>query len=676
MDNNTPQADILNEAEELTVNEEQEVKESPKRERRKLSYFFTDGIIMCWLSMLTECIYNAFVNGFFGKIFTSYSSLQSSFERGYLKSNVLGNRKLGSSLRQTRKVFAEGFERSFLLSNTKRFIKVLLETPLKNYGNFTLCFGLYTIFAFFLKRFIVMAGSATLVDFIVGAVFVVVAIPLLTSKISLAEALLESVCSRLLLCEAFGIRDKSFYVPAKQSRTRANLSIILGIVCGIFTLVIDPIYLPLLALVVISLTVIMSVPEIGVVVALFSLPFLSLFDSPSLMLALIVLVSAFGYFVKIVRGKRIMRFEILDVAMLMLGVVIFFSGIFTAGKGASLYESLLACSLMLAYFLIANMMRTKKWVDRCVLALVSSAGVTAVIGVLEYFFGEISTQWLDVTYFSDIRTRVVSLFDNSNVLAFYLVIIFPLALDLVFKASRRRERFLALFSVSAIVLCTVFTWSRGAWIGLIASAIMYLLINTRVVIKAFVGLCLALPVLSIVLPSSVIKRFLSIGDLADSSTYYRVLTWRGSLRAIADNVFGGYGYGMSSFEAVYPAYAIAGIEAAEHTHSLYLQLLFGTGLVGLILFLAVIILFAQKNFEFFVREDDKRGVGTAAAAFSAVIAALVMGLFDNIWYNSRVMLLFFAVMGIACAMIRISDENSVRRRVEVECDKTSAYIDI
>ena len=53
-----------------------------------------------------------------------------------------------------------------------------------------------------------------------------------------------------------------------------------------------------------------------------------------------------------------------------------------------------------------------------------------------------------------------------------------------------------------------------------------------------------------------------------------------------------------------------------------------------------------------------------------------MGLFDNIWYNSRVMLLFFAVMGIACAMIRISDENSVRRRVEVECDKTSAYIDI
>ena len=676
MDNNTPQTDILNEAEELTVKEEQEAKESPKRERRKLSYFFTDGIIMCWLSMLTEFIYNAFVNGFFGKIFTSYSSLQSSFERGYLKSNVLGNRKLGSSLRQTRKVFAEGFERSYLLSNTKRFIKVLLETPLKNYGNFTLCFGLYTIFAFFLKRFIVMAGSATLVDFIVGTVFVVVAIPLLTSKISLAEALLESVCSRLLLCEAFGIRDESFYVLAKQSRTRANLSIILGIVCGIFTLVIDPIYLPLLALVVISLTVIMSVPEIGVVVALFSLPFLSLFDSPSLMLALIVLVSAFGYFVKIVRGKRIMRFEILDVAMLMLGVVIFFSGIFTAGKGASLYESLLACSLMLAYFLIANMMRTKKWVDRCVLALVSSAGVTAVIGVLEYFFGEISTQWLDVTYFSDIRTRVVSLFDNSNVLAFYLVIIFPLALDLVFKASRRRERFLALFSVSAIVLCTVFTWSRGAWIGLIASAIMYLLINTRVVIKAFVGLCLALPVLSIVLPSSVIKRFLSIGDLADSSTYYRVLTWRGSLRAIADNVFGGYGYGMSSFEAVYPAYAIAGIEAAEHTHSLYLQLLFGTGLVGLILFLAVILLFAQKNFEFFVREDDKRGVGTAAAAFSAVIAALVMGLFDNIWYNSRVMLLFFAVMGIACAMIRISDENSVRRRVEVECDKTSAYIDI
>ena len=394
------------------------------------------------------------------------------------------------------------------------------------------------------------------------------------------------------------------------------------------------------------------------------------------MLATVVLVSAFGYFVKIVRGKRIIRFEILDVAMLMFAVVVFFSGIFTAGAGASLYEALLACSLMLAYFLITNMMRTKTWVDRCVLALVSSADVVAVIGVIEYFFGEASTQWLDVTYFSDIRTRVVSLFDNSNVLAFYLVIIFPFALDLVFKAGRRRERFLALFSVAAIVLCTVFTWSRGAWIGLIVSAIIYLLINTRAVIKAFAGLCLALPVLSIVVPSSVIKRFMSIGDLADSSTYYRVLTWRGSLRAISESILGGYGYGLSSFEAVYPAYAIAGIEAAEHTHSLYLQLLFGTGLVGLVLFLIVVFLFAQKNFEFFVHEEDKRTLGTPAAAFSAVIAALVMGLFDNVWYNSRVMLLFFAVMGIACAMIRISDENSARRRVEVECDKTSAYIDI
>ena len=69
-------------------------------------------------------------------------------------------------------------------------------------------------------------------------------------------------------------------------------------------------------------------------------------------------------------------------------------------------------------------------------------------------------------------------------------------------------------------------------------------------------------------------------------------------------------------------------------------------------------------------------MGIPVAAFSGIVAALVMGMFDYIWYNSRVMFLFWAVMAISCAAIRISDESTKRRRVEVSCDSSSAYIDI
>ncbi len=676
MDNNTPGPDILTETEVLGTEEEKAEKASKKRNRRKFSYYFTGGIIMAWLTSLTEYVYNALAGGLFGGIFTAYKKEQRAYEKGYLKKDIVGNAKLKGYLWQVRKVFAEGFESSFLPGFGERIIRTLLETSLKNYGNFMLSTGLYTIFSFFVRRFVAVFETASLVHFITGVVLVAVSVPLLMSKISLAEALGSSVSAKTLLCEAFGLRDESFDVPVKQSKLRANISIFLGMAAGLLTLLISPLFLPIAAFLLVAVTLILGTPEIGVVISLFSLPFLSLSPTPSVTLAAIVGVSALGYVVKLIRGKRIIKFEIVDVAVLLFSIILFFSGVFSAGGKASFNEAILACVLMAVYFLITNMMRTEKWIDRCVVALVASATVTAVLGVLEYLFGDAPARWLDTTYFSDIRTRVVSLFDNANVLAFYLVIIFPFALNLIFKSRGRGEKFLAAFCTAAIALCTVFTWSRGAWLGLIVATVIYLLIKTRKVLKAFFAFCLALPLLSVIIPSNVLRRFMSIGDLSDSSTYYRVLTWRGSLNAVKDSLWGGYGYGTSAFERVYPTYAIAGIEAAEHTHSLFLQITFAMGVVGLVAFFIVMLLFAQKNLEYFTRKETKSNSGVPAAAFAAVMAALVMGLFDNIWYNNRILFLFFAVMGIASAVIRISDESVRRTNIEVASDSSSAFIDL
>ena len=84
MDNNTPTPEILNDTEFNETNEIKDIQEPPapgeveaegedrapkKKERRKLSYYFTGGMIMAWLTSLTECVYAAFADGFFGRIF-------------------------------------------------------------------------------------------------------------------------------------------------------------------------------------------------------------------------------------------------------------------------------------------------------------------------------------------------------------------------------------------------------------------------------------------------------------------------------------------------------------------------------------------------------------------------------------------------------------------------------
>ena len=675
MDNNTENIEIQETVAEPVV--ETEAKKSvKKRKRRKLSYYFTGGLIAGLLGLLTDSFYRALQNGLFGKMFTSYSAVQNKFDNGFFKGRLFSRDKFNRYVRNARRVLAEGFENSFSLGFVKKVSRTLLENPVKNYGNYMLSFGIYTVFTYFVKTFLNFFEPADTVHFLSGTTFILISIPMLMSKASLAEALGSSIGARALLCDVFGTRDESFEVPSRQTTLRANLAIIIGMAAGFLTLVVDPLHIILAIALVVAIALIIVTPEIGVVISLFVLPFMSFFDMPSILLTFVVGISALGYLVKLIRGKRIIKFEILDTAVLAFLLIMLLSGAVSAGGETSLYEAYIGCALVVIYFLITNMMRTKKWVDRCVIALVSSAAVTSVLGIVEYFFGELSTKWLDTGYFSDIKGRVVSLFDNSNVLAFYLVMIFPFVLDLAFRCKNRSEKFLSSFAALSMLLCVVFTWSRGAWLGLIVATVVYLLIKTRGVVKAVFGFVLALPVLAVVLPDNVINRFMSIGDLSDSSTYYRVLTWRGSFRAIADGLLGGYGYGNSAFEVAYPRYAYAGIEAAEHSHNLFLQITFGMGLIGLIVFLIAALLFCGKTLEFFTNVDIKEEASVAAAAFAAFASAMAMGLFDYVWYNNRVMFLFFAVMGIACAVVRMGDEQKKRKEVEIVCDNSSAYIDI
>ena len=95
--------------------------------------------------------------------------------------------------------------------------------------------------------------------------------------------------------------------------------------------------------------------------------------------------------------------------------------------------------------------------------------------------------------------------------------------------------------------------------------------------------------------STVVTRFTSIGNLADTSTAYRVHIWMGSLNMARDVLLSGLGSGMGVFAAVYPQYALGGIEAAPHSHNLYLQIVIELGIFGLLAFIIAMISFARQT---------------------------------------------------------------------------------
>ncbi len=643
--------------------------------KNKATDFVAVSVFVYLLDRFADWIYTSLSDGFFGRIFTAYSTEQNAFENGFVKKYFTGNLKMKEYAHKLRAFLSRSFEDSYLLKKFTKFIFSFKTMSLRSYGNFLMSFGIYTVIIYFVKMFVPSLAAADIDSLIIGIVVCIVALPLLFSRGTLVSAVGGSIITRLLFAEAFGFRDETFKEKEQSSYKHANLMILFGMICGVLTLFIDPLLIPILLLGFIIVALVFATPEIGVLLSLFFLPFFSFFDNPTISLAILVLVTFLAYLLKIIRGKRIIKIELIDLAVIAFGIILYFGGAISVGGELSYQSALLSCSLMIGYILVVNIIRTQKWLNRCFIALISSATIVSMIGIIQYLFGTLNVSWLDRDYFPDIKGRVTVLFENSNVLAAYLTMILPLAFCSVLR-SYGKKRILALLSSLMIFLCIVFTWSRGAWLALIISVLIYFIIYSKKTVRFLCAIAFALPFIASLIPDNIVKRFTSIGDMADSSISYRVYTWKGTLNAIKENLFGGVGYGTETFGEVYPTYSYVGMEAAEHSHSLYLQILFSLGIVGLVIFCCLVFLFVQQNLENIKISTDISNKLQISATFCAVISALIMGAFDYIWYNYRIFYLFWIFIGLSGAYTRIDKAERRRKSVYDESDPKKAFIDI
>lgn len=262
--------------------------------------------------------------------------------------------------------------------------------------------------------------------------------------------------------------------------------------------------------------------------------------------------------------------------------------------------------------------------------------IVSAIGVGQYLFGMAELRWVDASRFGNIGGRVTSLFSNPNILAVYLLLYFPFALCATSSSkSKGRAR---LFYAATTILCAVcilLTWSRGAWLGLFLECFLFLLLYSRK--SRIIALCLPpAALLSIpILPQNFRGRFLSIGDLGESSVRYRLLTWRGTWKMIRRHPFG-IGIGEGAWHAVYPHYAVSGTSRVMHAHNIFLQVATELGVVGLVLFLLIVSIALCRGLQ-------KRKI----VAVSALAGVLLMGLFDHLWYYPGLLVPFWSMLAFS-----------------------------
>lgn len=166
------------------------------------------------------------------------------------------------------------------------------------------------------------------------------------------------------------------------------------------------------------------------------------------------------------------------------------------------------------------------------------------------------------------------------------------------------------------------------------------------------------------------NRFTSIGDLKDSSTSYRVYIWMGTLAMVRDFWISGIGMGSEAFTEVYPFYSYNGI-VAPHSHNLFLQILVESGIGGILVFGLILLLFLKRMMAGYQAGGGKGApLSTMIVAISAGICGfLVQGMFDNCFYNYRVMLIFWCVMGMAMACFYAAKRIAAQEHRETGTDR-------
>ena len=337
-------------------------------------------------------------------------------------------------------------------------------------------------------------------------------------------------------------------------------------------------------------------------------------------------------------------------------VLLLIVAISTAGSVAmrsSLVSLAVWATYLALFFLTADVIRTRKDLGLLLSGSISAGAVVAVIGIVQYFTGvEGTKQWLDPKLAAEVSARVVSVLENPNVLAEYLTLLIPLTAVLALGTRRPRKRVFLLIALGLMAVAMTLTFSRAGWIATAFAVFLVAGIRDRRIVALLLVLALIAP---LVLPHAVVMRAGSV-TLEDPSNRHRVSIWTGVVRMIRDYWPAGVGPGLTAFQTVYRDYLLPGARAL-HSHNLYLQVSVELGVFALASFLwAILVWFGSllRSVRVFRERKDGYLLGAGSAVLASLLGLMLHGLFDYIWFNPKVGLLFWGYVGLGVAISRMS----------------------
>lgn len=323
-------------------------------------------------------------------------------------------------------------------------------------------------------------------------------------------------------------------------------------------------------------------------------------------LQFVILLSLFIYLLSVIGGGRlglvIPTRDSLSLAIIVFSFLCVVSLFISKYKYASTEELIRYASYFGLYFLISKCVKAERQIDLLIGAIVFTTSVVSVYGLFQ-------RAGYDFAHWSSTTKRILSTFGHPNFFAGYLVVVIPVLMVAFLVYSSWRKRLLVAATLVIAILCLLFTYSRGAFLGIIPALTCfglfllfylkagYIRKNSRRL--ACLMLLIAIPVTTtVVLDDRIAERASSALKMETEvtvSNQARLAIWSGAFSMFKAKPI--FGWGLGTFQIYFPQFRPPDYRSKSvshntlHAHCEYLELAVELGIIGLGSFLAIIFLY-------------------------------------------------------------------------------------
>ncbi len=302
----------------------------------------------------------------------------------------------------------------------------------------------------------------------------------------------------------------------------------------------------------------------------------------------------------------------------------------------SLEELLNLTEYVLLAFISMKQFQSSKRIQNLIPIIIFSSGIIAFDGLVQFFLKHDIILFRPAAIFQN-TIRITASFSHPNNLAAYL------AMATLFSVTRWYEKRQPIYIFHfLLVLCAlILTYSRGGWVGLgISIMVLAIIRDKKLFILFFIFLILSL----FTFPNILTERIKDIFNPQNITTQMRFETWKTTWDLFLQKPI--LGYGLKNFSSL--------LEKG-YAHNCYLQILFETGALGLLSFLAILL-------TFFIQLFKNRFCMSILGFFCSILAFSIHSLGDTHLYSIPIATFFWLLLGAGFGMNMRKNEEKEQER--------------